>query len=885
MTRPGIEEAPLDDVLQRVVEQMAQAGAARMVDGTPEQAREKILATAATCAPGPAAVRVRQADASGGTPVRIYRPEIPGRGTIVHFHGGGWVTGDLDYSDAYCRHLAARTGRAVVSVGYRLAPEHPFPAALDDAAAALRWVAGGASGLDADVVLSGDSAGGNLAAVCAASGAPGLRVLGQVLVYPVVDGDLTRDSYRTRSTLFLGEEEMRWFWGHYCPEEPLRSGPRAAPLRAVGPGSVPPPAVLAVGGHDPLRDEGLAYADALSAAGTPAEVLAFPSLPHGFLQFTAVSPAAAAAQDRIVAAAARLCAEVFGPVPAHDLVIRGGTVIDGGGDAPFTADVAVDGVVVTAVGAVAGAGHREIDASGLLVTPGFVDIHTHYDGQVTWDPLLTPSALHGVTTVVMGNCGVGFAPVRAADRDWLIGLMEGVEDIPGSVLAEGIAWDWETFPEYLDAIDTPHAIDFAAQVPHGAVRTYVMGARGSDHTSRPTEDETLRMRAIIAEAVRAGALGWSTSRTAMHKTVAGEPTPSLTAPRSELVALAAGLRDAGGGVTDLISDFMDQPEEMELVRAIVEESGRPASVSITQADRVPGKWRDLLDGLAAVSGQTGLPVTGQVAPRAVGVLLGWELSWHPFTANPVHREIADLPVAERLARLRDPDVRARMLATDPDDSNAFQHRLATDFEHTYLLGTPPNYEPGPEDSVVAHAARAGVTAAEFAYDAMLGGGLLYFPMLNYSEGSLDAVGEMLEREGTVPALGDGGAHCGAICDASFTTTMLTHWGRDRTRGRRFPVEWLVKRHTTDTAAAVGLGDRGLLRPGYRADINVIDFDALQADHPEVRYDLPTGGRRLMQTATGYRATIVAGEVVLRDGEHTGALPGGLVRGARPAPAG
>ncbi|WP_413251320.1 N-acyl-D-amino-acid deacylase family protein [Tomitella gaofuii] len=568
----------------------------------------------------------------------------------------------------------------------------------------------------------------------------------------------------------------------------------------------------------------------------------------------------------------------------HDLVIRSGTVVDGSGGASFTADVAIDGGAVTAVGEVADAGHREIDAAGLLVTPGFVDIHTHYDGQVTWDPVLTPSALHGVTTVVMGNCGVGFAPVRAEDRDWLIGLMEGVEDIPGSVLAEGIAWDWESFPEYLDAIDTPHAIDFAAQVPHGAVRTYVMGARGADHTARPTEEETARMRAIIAEAVRAGALGWSTSRTAVHKTSAGEPTPSLTAPHSELVALAGGLRDAGGGVTDLISDFMDEPEEMELVRAIVAESGRPASVSITQADRVPDKWRDLLDGLAQVAERTGLPVLGQVAPRAVGVLLGWELSWHPFTANPVHREIEELPVAERLAALRTPEVRARMLAAAPSDDNAFQHRLATDFERMYLLGTPPNYEPGPEDSVAAHAARAGADPAAFAYDTMLDGGLLYFPMLNYSDGNLDAVGDMLAREGTVPALGDGGAHCGAICDASFTTTMLTHWGRDRTRGRRFPVEWLIKRHTTDTATAVGLLDRGLLAPGYRADINVIDFETLQADHPDVRYDLPTGGRRLMQTATGYRATIVAGEVVLEDGEHTGALPGRLVRGAKAVPA-
>ncbi|WP_137723087.1 N-acyl-D-amino-acid deacylase family protein [Prescottella subtropica] len=571
----------------------------------------------------------------------------------------------------------------------------------------------------------------------------------------------------------------------------------------------------------------------------------------------------------------------------HDLVIRRGRVIDGTGAPPRAADVAVDDGRITAVGDVPGTGRREIDAAGLLVTPGFVDIHTHYDGQVTWDPLLTPSSLHGVTTVVMGNCGVGFAPVEADRRDWLIGLMEGVEDIPGSVLAEGMTWNWETFPEYLDAIDTPHAIDFAAQLPHGALRTYVMGPRGGDHLTRPTDAESARMRDLVAEAVEAGALGWSTSRTTAHKTSTGEPTPSLTASRQELTDLARGLAQAGAGVVDLVSDFLDEPEEMEFVRAIAEASGRPMSVSIVQSDRAPDKWRSLLGGLADASARHGVPITGQVAPRAVGVVLGWELSWHPFMAYPSYAAFADLPPAERVEQLRRPEVRAAILAESPVTDSEFVARLSTRFDQVYLLGDPPNYEPGPEDSVAAFAERVGADPAAVAYDAMTSGdghGLLYFPMLNYAAGNLDAVGEMLARTDTVPALGDGGAHCGAICDASFPTTLLTHWGRDRRRGDRFPVEWLVKRHTADTAAVVGLLDRGQVRPGYRADLNVIDFDRLQAHRPEVRYDLPTGGRRLMQTASGYVATVVAGEVVFEHGAHTGALPGRLVRGAQPAPA-
>lgn len=567
----------------------------------------------------------------------------------------------------------------------------------------------------------------------------------------------------------------------------------------------------------------------------------------------------------------------------HDLVIRGATVIDGSGQPGRIADIAVDDGLITLVGEVPREGRTEIDARGKLATPGFVDIHTHYDGQVSWDDLLTPSSLHGVTTVVMGNCGVGFAPVKPEDRDWLINLMEGVEDIPGSVLAEGISWDWTSFPEYLDAIDQPRAIDFGAQLPHGALRLFVMGQRGADHESRPTAAELTHMQEVVAEAVRAGALGWSTSRTSVHKAADGSSTPSLTASREELLSMARGLADVGDGVVDLISDFIDQPEEMDFVRAVAKESGRPVSVSITQAGANKDKWRTLLDQLQAIGEETGVPVRGQVASRAIGVMLGWELSWHPFMSCPAYQEISGLPVAERLAELRRPEVRAAILAQTPVEGEALHARLSRSFADQFILGTPANYEPGPEDSIAATAARAGVDPAEAAYDHMMtadGTGLLYFPMLNYLEGNLDACAEMLEHPITVPALGDGGAHCGAICDASFPTTMLTLWGRDRVRGKQFPIEWLVKCQTADTAEALGLGDRGRIEPGLRADLNVIDFDRLQVGDPEVRYDLPTGGRRLMQTAAGYEATIVAGEIVFREGEHTGALPGRLVRGSR-----
>ncbi|WAX58397.1 amidohydrolase family protein [Jatrophihabitans cynanchi] len=571
----------------------------------------------------------------------------------------------------------------------------------------------------------------------------------------------------------------------------------------------------------------------------------------------------------------------------YDVVIRNGTVVDGTGSPSTTADIAVLDGVIAEVGVVAGSARTEIDATGLMVTPGFVDVHTHYDGQVSWDSLLAPSSLHGVTTVVMGNCGVGFAPVAPDRHDWLIGLMEGVEDIPGSVLSEGMTWGWESVAEYLDVIDTPHAIDFAVQIPHDAVRTYVMGERGADHESVATADELAEMRRIIVDGVRAGAIGWSTGRTPAHKTATGLPTPSMTAPPEELISLSAGLADVQAGVIDVMSDFLSEATEMELIRQISLTSRRPMSITMLQRDAEPDAWRTWLTQFAEISRESGSPIVGQVSVRAIGLMLGWDLTFHPFVGHPTYRALADLPLPERVAELRRPEIRSRILAEQTESDDAYLHRLIASMDRIYRLGDPPDYEPVADQSLAAIGQRAGVDPLAVAYDHMMemdGQALLYFPTLNYFYGDLEDVREMLEHENTVPALGDGGAHCGAVVDASFPTTLLTHWGRDRVRGERLPVEWLIKRQTMDTARTVGLLDRGRIAPGYRADLNVIDFENLNAKHPYVAYDLPAGGRRVMQEATGYVATIVAGEVTFENGRHTGALPGRLVRGAQPAPA-
>ena len=518
----------------------------------------------------------------------------------------------------------------------------------------------------------------------------------------------------------------------------------------------------------------------------------------------------------------------------HDTVIRGGTVIDGSGAPARAADVAVTDGRITAVGEIAETGRREVDADGALITPGFVDIHTHYDGQATWDTRLQPSSSHGVTTVVMGNCGVGFAPVHPHDRARLIELMEGVEDLPGSVLSEGLSWTWQTFEEYLDALDTPHDVDFAAHVPHAALRVYVMGQRGADREPA-TPDDVAEMGTLAARAVEAGALGFSTSRTLNHKSSKGDYTPSLTASRRELVGIAEAIGRTGKGVCQVVSDLTDVDDEMTTFREMVRASGRPLSLSLMQTT-AGHDYRRTLE-LVRLANEQGLPTTAVVAPRA---------------------------------DLGDPTVKRRVL-----DEVAGRGGVRFPLERVFELGDPPAYEPEPSSSIVARAHRMGCSATELLYDVLLTGPA-YWPVMNYFDGNLDVVREMLAHAYAVPGLGDGGAHVGTICDASFTTSLLTHWGRDRDRGR-FSLPWLVHRQCRATAQMVGLNDRGLLAPGYKADLNVIDFDELHPRPPRIVADLPGGGRRVLQSAVGYVHTFVNGVEVYAHGESTGELPGRLVR--------
>jgi N-acyl-D-aspartate/D-glutamate deacylase len=569
-----------------------------------------------------------------------------------------------------------------------------------------------------------------------------------------------------------------------------------------------------------------------------------------------------------------------------DLVLRGGTVVDGSGAAPFVADVGVKNGLIAAVGPGLPAGAEEIDATGRLVTPGFVDIHTHYDGQATWDSRLNPSSGHGVTTVVMGNCGVGFAPCKPEDHDRLIRLMEGVEDIPFPVLTEGLPWNWESFPSYLDALEARRFdIDLAAQLPHAALRVFVMGERGANREPATAED-IAEMARIAKAAMEAGALGFSTSRTLNHRTSDGQPTPTLNAGEDELTGIAMGLKAAGRGVMQLVSDFAPDPaEEIAMFRRLVEKSGRPLSFTLAQSPRAPDSWKMLLGAVEAAV-DAGLPMRAQVCGRPVGVLFGLELTLNPFSQHETYREIAHLPLAERVERLSDPAFRARLLSEDLNAKGPFAGSSLRAWDNMYLMAARPDYEPRSQDTVKELAAGRGIWPDELALDHMLtdgGRGMLYHPFLNYADGSLDPSYAMLAHRDTVPGLSDGGAHVGMICDGSFPTSMLTHWTRDRVRGPRFAIEQVVRMQTRDTAEAVGLLDRGLIQPGLRADLNVIDYDALTLHAPAVAYDMPAGGRRLVQKADGYVATIVAGEVVYRDGEPTGALPGRLVRGARGAP--
>ena len=575
----------------------------------------------------------------------------------------------------------------------------------------------------------------------------------------------------------------------------------------------------------------------------------------------------------------------------YDLLIRGGSVIDGTGADARIADIAVSNGVIVAVGAdLEGTADTMVNASGSLVIPGIVDIHAHYDGQATWDSRMHPSSWHGVTTAVMGNCGVGFAPVVASNHDKLIELMEGVEDIPGAALHEGLQWNWSTFGEFLDAVDErPHDIDIAAQVPHGALRLHVMGERGANHEDA-TADDIAAMAELAREGIEAGALGFTTSRTRNHKTSTGAYTPTLTAAPDELIGIAEGVGAAGSGVLQVVSDFLDVDAEFATLRLMMERSGRPLSISVVRNPMAPDDFRVWLDHISAARAD-GLELTGQVAARAVGLILGLECTLNPFLTNPVYREIADLPLAEKIAQLRDPDFRARLLTEAGERLKAkLGGNLIGRFDLLFEMADEPDYEPSLEESIAARAARAGVSSEEFALAAMLdnhgvgdGKGLIYLPFLNYVDGTLDGLHEMLSHPFTVPGLGDGGAHVGTICDGSFPTTLLAYWGRDRERGT-LPLPYLVQQHCRDTAQTVGLFDRGVLAPGYRADINIVDYDNLRLHKPEIVADLPAGGKRLLQRAEGWAHTFVAGVETYRNGKATGALPGRLIRGAQPAPA-
>jgi N-acyl-D-amino-acid deacylase len=569
----------------------------------------------------------------------------------------------------------------------------------------------------------------------------------------------------------------------------------------------------------------------------------------------------------------------------HDLVIRGGTIADGSGRPTRVGDVAIAGNRITDVGKVDGPARREIDAEGMLVTPGWVDIHTHYDGQATWDPEVSPSGWHGVTTVVMGNCGVGFAPARESDREWLIQLMEGVEDIPGAALAEGMNWNWESFPEYLDEVErTDRVLDVAALIPHGALRAFVVGEGRANGVA--TAEEIAEMAALVREAVHAGAIGASTTRTILHRAKDGELAAGTTAAADELIAIGEALGKAGHRVFSLASDMMDLDHEFAWMSEISRRASVPVTYQVLQPDFAPELWREWINRGVAANRQ-GAWLVPQVAGKPTSLMVGFESTTHPFSHHQAYRELSGLPLAERVARLRTPEVRQAILGEEPR-AGGFVSLLLANLHKLFPLGDPPDYEPTPDSSVAAIAQREGRPAQEVLYDLMLqrdGRELLYLPLLDYAAGNLDAVREMLTHPATVLGLGDGGAHCGVLCDASLPTFMLSHWARDRSRGEQLPVEQVVHLQTRRTAELYGFRDRGLLAPGFLADVNVVDHANLALEPPEMVYDLPASGKRLIQRARGYVATVKSGVVVRDHDESTGERPGRLLRGPQPAPVG
>ncbi len=576
----------------------------------------------------------------------------------------------------------------------------------------------------------------------------------------------------------------------------------------------------------------------------------------------------------------------------HDVVIRGGTVVDGTGAPAFTADVVIDGSRIVDVTTSAGtAARRTIDADGAIVTPGFVDIHTHYDGQLTWDPILAPSADHGVTTVIGGNCGVGFAPARPDDHEWLIGLMEGVEDIPGVALAQGLDWRWETFGDYLDAVEPmPRAMDVGVQVAHGPVRAYVMGRRGA-YNEAATRADIAGMAALVKDAISAGALGFSTSRTIIHKAIDGEPVPGTYAAEDELFGIGEVLRELGTGVFELAvagsagEDQLAPDREMSWMRRLSAHIGRPITFGSAQAHSDPDAWRRQYEHCLHAQSE-GAELYPQTLGRAQCVLLGHQ-TLHPFLYKPTYRRLKDVPLDERVPQLRRPEVKAAILSEQPlppDEGDGLAILFDYPMDRIYALGSPPNYEPGPEDSIAFRAQQLGRDPLDVLYDAMLTAGgqeLFLYVLMNYADNNLDAVGDMLRHPRSVAGLSDGGAHYAHICDASIPTFLLSYWARDRGRGR-LPLELVVHKQTAATAELFGLHDRGKLVAGAKADVNVIDFDNLALHPPRMVHDLPTGAGRLLQGADGYVVTLLSGDAIRAAGDDTGARPGRLIRGPQAA---
>lgn len=567
-----------------------------------------------------------------------------------------------------------------------------------------------------------------------------------------------------------------------------------------------------------------------------------------------------------------------------DLLLRGGHVIDGTNTPGRDVDVGIIGDRIAAVGTDLGPAHRVIDCEGLLITPGWVDVHTHYDGQVTWDPYCTPSGWHGVTTVVFGNCGVGFAPCRKEDREWLINVMEGVEDIPGSALSEGISWGWETFPEFLDTLEAlPLAVDIGAQVPHSALRGYVMGRRASEERNEATDAEIAEMRDLTAEALRAGALGFSTSRTSLHKTAEGVLVAGTFAEEKELKGIASALGEVGHGLFQLADEHLKVPQDLGWLREIAEQTGRPVCVNLSQTDFHPKLWEQALPVLEQAAAD-GVPLYAQAAGRAIGILMCWQGTAHPFALHPTWKAIAELPWEQRLQALREPETKHALLTEKPDEGNVFEQYVTQFYQKMFPVEA--GYEPSADQSIKAVAKARGVSPLEVAYEILMqddGTGFLYFPLFNYSDNSLELLHRMHSHPQIRMGLSDGGAHCGAICDSGMPTFMITHWTRDRERGERLSLPYMVHRQTQQSAHFYGLDDRGVIAEGYLADINILDYDGLHLHKPKMVFDLPAGGRRLVQRADGYRYTIKSGKILFEGGEATGVLPGRLLRGPQASP--